>query len=492
MDAYVEASLQTPSERAKVAALSSAHGARAVVTAATQLSANVGLSLIARGGNVFDAAVGAALAETVLLPPKCGLAGDLVALVLRAGEHVPTALLSIGPAPEGLAERAGSHGLPTTGAWSVGMPGAPAGYASISDMGVLGRREQAAPAIELARAGFPWPGVAAALTQQAQQLLTAENPDGVPYLPDGVPVAAGSSVRAPGLATVLEEFVERGDQVLAGPVGRAIVEALDRRGRSVRTEDLLSARVEHAPAAERSIQGRRVWATPSPTHGPWLLEAIAEWAPQRGAQALFDAVERTVERRRRALHDDRHAGTSVVTAADAAGNAIVIVHSNSYQRYGSGIVVAPYGLVLSNRAGRGFSSDQDHPNFCVPGRRPATTLHAWAIEHEDGEGVRLMGATPGGENQMRWNAQVIADVLDGGVESPGQLVAAPRWGRFDDIVRVEESHGLARSGLSGDGFRTDHVPDFSLRSSQQVLALGVVGSVVAGADPRTEAAARSW
>ncbi|MCU1650877.1 MAG: gamma-glutamyltransferase [Pseudonocardia sp.] len=90
--------------------------------------------------------------------------------------------------------------------------------------------------------------------------------------------------------------------------------------------------------------------------------------------------------RRRSTHADSSigGGTSVVTAADTAGNAIVLVHSNSFQRYGSGIVVAPYGLVLSNRPGRGFTDDPSHPNFPAPGRRPVTTLHAWAAETPDG------------------------------------------------------------------------------------------------------------
>jgi gamma-glutamyltranspeptidase/glutathione hydrolase len=191
------------------------------------------------------------------------------------------------------------------------------------------------------------------------------------------------------------------------------------------------------------------------------------------------------------LYDDRSSGTSVVTAADAAGNAIVLVHSNSYQRYGSGVVVAPYGLVLSNRAGRGFSSDPSHPNFCSEGCRPATTLHAWAVGHENRAGVALMGATPGGENQMRWNAQVLADVITG-CEDPGSLVCRPHWGAFDATIRIEESHELVKSGLLREGYRTEVVADYSLRSAQQVVRLGPSGGVVAGADPRTQAAARSW
>jgi gamma-glutamyltranspeptidase/glutathione hydrolase len=215
---------------------------------------------------------------------------------------------------------------------------------------------------------------------------------------------------------------------------------------------------------------------------------MAQWTSDRTPVGLYDAVERTESSRRRFLHDDRSGGTSVVTAADIAGNAIVLVHSNSYQRYGSGIVVPPYGLVLSNRAGRGFSPDPNHPNFCAEGRRPGTTLHAWAVGRKDETGVGLMGATPGGENQMRWNAQVLADVF-GGDEDPGSLVSRPRWGKYDNITSVEQSHDLAISEPPhGD---TTIVPDYSLRSSLQIVSLGEP-CVTAGADPRTAAASRSW
>jgi gamma-glutamyltranspeptidase/glutathione hydrolase len=477
------------SERVRV--LSTARGSRAVLTAATPISANVGLSLLARGGNVFDAALGAALAETVVLPPKCGMAGDLVALVVRSGEEWPTAMLSIGQAPPELCGYASKYGLPTTGAWSVGMPGSPAGYAKLSTMGVLSLAEQVQPAIDLAYAGFPWPDVAAELTSQARQRLIEENPNGVPYLPDGRPHKSGAQVRLPGLAAVLEEFIDRRELLFSGPVGDAIIETLSRHGRTTRQEDLMRAHVEMVRPSESLTGTRAIWTTPSPTHGPWLLEAMTQWGLDPTPRGLFDAIERTVERRRRLLYDDRSSGTSVVTAADAAGNAIVLVHSNSYQRYGSGVVVAPYGLVLSNRAGRGFSSDPLHPNFCSEGRRPATTLHAWAVGHEEGPGVALMGATPGGENQMRWNAQVLADVI-AGCDDPGSLVCRPHWGAFDTTIRIEESHELVKSELCREGYRTEVVADYSLRSAQQVLRLGRSGDVVAGADPRTQAAARCW
>ena len=87
-------------------------GVRGVVGAAAPLDDQARPAVHHQGGNAFDAVVAAALAETVLLPSKCGLGGDLIAIVRPAGATEPEALRAIGGAPAGLAEVA------ATGQWS--------------------------------------------------------------------------------------------------------------------------------------------------------------------------------------------------------------------------------------------------------------------------------------------------------------------------------------------------------------------------------------
>ena len=81
----------------------SAFGRDGVVCAAAPLAAQAGAAALRDGGNAYDAVIAAALAETVLLPPKCGFGGDLIAIRLAAGAAAPDALLAIGGAPSGLA-----------------------------------------------------------------------------------------------------------------------------------------------------------------------------------------------------------------------------------------------------------------------------------------------------------------------------------------------------------------------------------------------------
>ena len=170
--------------------------------------------------------------------------------------------------------------------------------------------------------------------------------------------------------------------LMDGPVGSAVVAAVRARGGVLTEEDFGFASAEWAPCSVNTLatsQGEvTTWATPAPTHGPSLLDAVARLGPTNRSQVeVLREVMRAIGERRSTLADP--SGTSMVSAADAEGNVVVVVHSNSFPRFGSGIVVHGYDLVLANRAGRGFTPEPGHINFPSAGRRPATTLHAWAV-----------------------------------------------------------------------------------------------------------------
>ena len=442
----------------------------AVVTGARPAAA-IGTAMLLQGGNAFDAALAAALAETVLLPSKCGLAGDLVALHLGPGSDRPAPVVSIGRAPVRLYQAAEDSGWArsVTGPLSVGVPGAPAGYAALAARGRLGLTALAQPAIDLANRGFTWSAMNHRLVAESLDGLERWQPDGTRYSPREGPLALGSQVRLPGLAELLTEFVRRGADLFTGALGEQICGYVTQKGGVLEMSDLQPvAPLETAPEHAR-LADTELWATPAPTYGPALLEALGKGAAPETVKAALTAL-RAPTGRPPALVD----GTSTVAAADAEGNLVVLVHSNSFPRYGSGLVVPGLDLVLSNRAGRGFTFAPGHPNAPYPGTRPPTTLHAWGARAADGSW--LLGATPGGEQQVPWNSQVLDQLLTTGFTPAdlGAALASPRW-------EFGKDGELLREGTE--------LEEFGARSSHTIVRRQADGTLTAAADPRQDASA---
>jgi gamma-glutamyltranspeptidase len=155
---------------------------RKVVTAASANAASAGISMFAAGGNAFDAALAACFVETIALPMKCGLAGDLVALFQENG-NAPCSLLSIGP---GCAALELGAKLQITGPRSVGVPGAPQGYAELAKRARLPLERLVQPALDAARNGVIWTASTRAYLEQSLPLLRQYSSD-CPYLQDGLP-----------------------------------------------------------------------------------------------------------------------------------------------------------------------------------------------------------------------------------------------------------------------------------------------------------------
>ena len=495
-----------PHELAVMAEQVTARGVHGVVAAAAPIAAQAGAAALRNGGNAYDAAVAAALAETVLLPPKCGFGGDLVAIVIPGTGAQPISLVAVGGAAGAHADVARSGRWRDVGPDSVGPPAAAAGYAALAANGRLGRARLAAAAVELALGGFAWADVCTRLSVQAAPLVAEMHPEGCVYFPDGRPITAGSVVRLPGLADVLREWVDRGADLLAGPVGDAIVREVAARGGALRADDFAAATAEWIECASVELfdptdltdpadrassaddgRRRRAWATPAPTHGPGLLAAVADHhaSGDTSVAGLHRSVMAAIDRQRRELGDP--GGTSIVSAGDDSGTVVVVVHSNSYPRFGSGIVVPEYALTLANRAGRGFTPVPGHPNFPERGRRPSTTLHAWVVSDSAGT-PRWAGGTPGGANQLPWNAQSVSRLL-AGEERPGMLVTAPLWEWLpeDDGVRVESGFAAGdATALAAQARRMVTAPRWGCKSAQQVVRVPEAGAAwEAAADPRT-------
>jgi len=455
-----------------------ASGTLGAVASGSQTSSSIGLAVLLEGGNAFDAALAAAFAETVTMPSKCGLAGDVVALYVGAEDAEPVSVTAIGGAPAGLfaAAAARSWDVPADGPLSVGVPGAPAGYAYLASRASMGLERLVAPAVALARRGFPWPALNVLLTQESLALLRRHQPGGGRCFPAAAPLTEGEVVRMPGLAGVLERFARDGAGLFEGDLGRVLADYVQLHGGVLTVADLGTAEVVQERAHSVDTAAGRLWATNSPSHGAALTRVFDLRQDGPRDRAAPESVARVLASLARGELGSGPAneGTSTVAAADSDGNAVVIVHSNSYPQYGSGLVLPEHDLVLANRAGRGFTFEPDHPNAPVAGRSPSTTLHAWALR--DASRSWVLGATPGGAQQVPWNVQAVDHLTRPDLEiTPGRLgetVTAAKWQLSGTRVLREGAE----------------LPHLAARSAHTLVRLGP-GLVSAAADPRWDATA---
>lgn len=446
-----------------------------VVTSAHPAATAAGAAAYAQGGNAFDAALAACFMETVALPMKCGLAGDLVALVRRNGGAFE-AIVSIGPGAGALAR---GETLERLGPRSVGVPGAPGGYVALHRFARLALDRLTQAAIRAAEDGIAWTWAALSYLIESEELLARYSP-GHPYCPGGRRPQVGDVRRLPGLGNLLRQFAVRQGDLFGGEEGVRLVSELQARGGILSLDDVRqpTARIV-APEAFVVGDEARLSVTPGPTAGPRLGRVVTR--ARSGGKALPAIVRSEREEAKRHGRQAADGGTSVVTAADDEGNVAVVVHSNSFPRFGSGVVLES-GLVLNNRPGRGFdlSAPADARNAPAAGRIPQTTLHAWALETDE---AVFVGATPGGVNQLPWNAQAIGDLLDGA--DIRAAVTNPRWALDErDELTAEEGTQIAADIAVGRW-----VDRFAHRSVQQLIRIDRGGMLSAAADPRSGACA---
>ena len=103
-------------------------GSFGMVASSHWLAAQIGMSMLERGGNAFDAAVAAGFALQVVEPHQNGPAGDLPVILFDAKTGTTRVICAQGTAPAGATiehyRREGLTLIPATGLLAAVVPGA--------------------------------------------------------------------------------------------------------------------------------------------------------------------------------------------------------------------------------------------------------------------------------------------------------------------------------------------------------------------------------
>ncbi|MBI1217112.1 MAG: gamma-glutamyltransferase family protein [Rhodobacteraceae bacterium] len=135
-------------------------GTFGVVASTHWIASSVGMAILEKGGNAFDAAVAMGFALNVVEPHLCGPLGDLPAIIRPAGDAAPTVICGQGTAPAGATiahyRAEGLTMIPGSGLLATVIPGAFDGWMlMLRDHGTMTLREVLEPAIHYARHGHP-------------------------------------------------------------------------------------------------------------------------------------------------------------------------------------------------------------------------------------------------------------------------------------------------------------------------------------------------
>jgi gamma-glutamyltranspeptidase/glutathione hydrolase len=167
-------------------------GTFGVVATTHWIATAVGMSILERGGNAFDAGVAAAFTLQVVEPHLCGPGGDVPAMLYSAKRERAEVVCGQGPAPAGatiahLRDTLGLDLIPGTGLLPACIPGTFETYMLIlRDWGTLRLRDVLEPALGYAQNGYPLVERASATIAGVASLFREHWPSSAAlYLPGG-------------------------------------------------------------------------------------------------------------------------------------------------------------------------------------------------------------------------------------------------------------------------------------------------------------------
>jgi gamma-glutamyltranspeptidase/glutathione hydrolase len=513
-----------------------------MVVSAQHLAAEAGAEILRAGGNAIDAAVAVGYAEAVT-NPCCGNIGGGGFLVahLAGGRDIFINFRETAPAAARADMYLNPDGTVIPGAslrgWrAAGVPGTVLGLdTALARYGSLPRSAVMAPAIRLAREGFPLTRgdtdiiahFAPLLRQQATVARILLRPDGSPFEP-------GDRLVQTDLATTLAEISAGGPDAFYK--GRAAAAIAQYSGGALTEADFSAYRVTESNPVTCLYRGHVVLSAPPPSSGGTTLCEILEVLQQydmhglgfhsaQSVHVMTEAMRHAYVDRNNFLGDPEfvrnpveyllsrdhvehirasiagRATPSVDVAAglppherpqttsyavmDKAGNAVAVTYTIN-GAFGAGVMAEGTGFLLNNEmddftikpgASNSYGLVQGDANRIAPGKRPLSSM-APTIVMRDGQVSMVLGS-PGGSRIITIVLQTILNMIDHGMTAQ-DAVDAPRvhhqW--LPDTIYAE------RYALSPDAWAALEAMGYSIteQSNWGAAALIAVGSAHATPD----------
>ena len=506
------------------------------------LATQAGLDTLRAGGNAIDASVAISLTLGVVEPGMSGLGGDGFYQVYTAENATSRCYNATGGAPiAATPERFRASGIAVRGPLSVSTPGLLGGIGAMhAALGTLPWYQLCAPAIEHAREGFAVTHHYRHFAADVRAILAADPRSRSVFLGNldvGVPQLA-ALIRQTDLARTLEEIAQDGpDTFYRGRLAKRLATGMRAAGVLVDERDLEASQPQPQDPIAVAYRGFRVTQTPPNSTGFTMLQMLK--IAERFDLPALDPAQRIhvlVEAKKKAFQDRERYGTDprfgdvpldrllsdayadecaaaidmarasdltlaepeaaagdttyfcVVDAAGNAGSGIQSLNSG----FGSGVTAGDTGILLNNRMAY-WHLAPGHPNRLAPGKRVRHTMNAPMVFRNDK--LWAVEGTPGADNQVQINLQVLTSMMDLGAD-PQSALEAPRWTSSqqgqganwphegDGRLTIEPGFGAdVLAELERLGHRLNRVAPLEGRCSVQAIRIADNGVRMAGSDP---------
>ena len=431
----------------------------------------VGLEIIRKGGNAYDAAVAVHFALAVVMPRAGNLGGGGFAVIRQAdGSAAALDFRETAPilAHEQMFLDSAGEVIPDASLFSglaVGIPGAVAGMWQLYQRGgQLPWEDLIAPAIRLADSGFELTPYQARLWNRFRDHWRQQNPN-CPFPFGKQSFQAGQRIRQPRLAATLRHIARhKAAGFYRGTIARAIVHTVIQNGGIFTLEDLQRYTPRWSLPLADTIDSVVILTMPPPSAGGIALIQLYRilrhypwdrwrWNGWPGMWVRLQAMRHVFAARLQYVGDprdilvpvhylisDRFADsvraiidaslpiaandqiregsqTTHYSIVDSMGNAISVTTTLN-SNFGSGIYVCEAGFFLNNemddfsvRPGylNQFGLPGSSVNVVRPGRRPVSSM-APTIVVVDGQ-LRYVLGTPGGTTIPTTVFNVLAHLL---------------------------------------------------------------------------------
>jgi gamma-glutamyltranspeptidase/glutathione hydrolase len=269
--------IASPAQADNLAVPRAAVAHKGAIASAYPLASQAGQEILAAGGNAFDAAVAVSAALAVVEPSSSGLGGGGFYLLHRQSDGLETMVDAREKAPGAATrdmylDKSGNEipGGSTSGPLSSAIPGEPAAFEYLArKYGKLPLKQSLAPAIRLARDGFPLYARLQFVLKYKRDVL-AGSPDAAKVFLtlDGKVPEVGAIIKQPDLANTMEAIANQGAKgFYEGPVAANLVAGVRAGGGIWTLEDMKAYRVVERKPLVGEYHGARIVSAPPPSSG---------------------------------------------------------------------------------------------------------------------------------------------------------------------------------------------------------------------------------